>query len=184
MLEYERLAHAEGLAAGLRAALSGADARETAPGPVVAVVDVPEGARVVANALAEREGVAFVVTGSRRDYRPDVALAVAAARLGSTRRLLDRAVEHLAGREAGGEPLTRKQLVAGAIGDLVTATTRTRHELAAARPVAADVAAVHDRIAAIDWEVAKLFGANGYLTEHPARAGYVSTLVGNTWVAS
>ncbi|WP_433271694.1 acyl-CoA dehydrogenase family protein [Actinosynnema sp. CS-041913] len=183
MLEYERLAHADGLAAGLRAALEGVDARAVAPGEVVAVAEVPAGADVVAHSLAEAEGIAFVRSAADREYAADTALAVAAARLGGTRRLLDQAVEHLSGRESGGEPLTRKQLLVGAVGDLVTAAGYARHLLAAARPVAADIAETHDRITDIDWQVAMLFGANGYLAEHPARGAHVSALVANTWVS-
>ena len=37
-------------------------------------------------------------------------------------------------------------------------------------------------ISDLDTEVIKLFGAAGFIADHPARALYVSALVASTWV--
>ncbi|UED82948.1 acyl-CoA dehydrogenase family protein [Streptomyces profundus] len=188
--ECERLARDEGLAAGLAAAVADTEVAATAPGRFAAVParSVPDGAPVRRHRVADHEGVVFLETPGSPDGATgaaDALLAVgrrlAAVRIGLTRRLLDQAVEHLSGRLAGDEPLIRKQLVVGAVADTVAELELLREQiLAPDDPVA--VADAHGRLDDLGWEVLKLFGAAGYIADHPARALHVSVLVGNTWV--
>ncbi|WP_062216619.1 acyl-CoA dehydrogenase family protein [Streptomyces sp. NBRC 109706] len=187
MRACERIAREEGLAAGLAAAVGDTEVAETAPGRFAAVpaTSVPEGVRVHRHRLADHEGVVFLPTPGTADAPPptltEVGRRLAAARLGLVRRLLDQAVEHLSGRNAGDEPLIRKQLVTGAVADVLAELELLREQiLAPDDPVA--VVDAHDRLDDLGWEVLKLFGAAGYIADHPARALHVSVLVGNTWV--
>ncbi|BBA96690.1 hypothetical protein RVR_2104 [Actinacidiphila reveromycinica] len=185
--ECESTARHEGLAAGLEAALSGVDVTATAPGRHAAVSArrAPAGAAVRTHDLADREGVVFVACAGQGAGGPrvtEVGRRLAAVRLGLVRRLLDLAVEELSARTGGGEPLLRKQMVTGAVADaiaeieLLRAYTESRQD-----PAAVDD--LHRRLDALGWEVARLFGAMGYIADHPARALYVSALVANTWAA-
>jgi hypothetical protein len=185
--ECERTAHADGLAAGLAAALAGMDAGAP-PGRVAAVpsTGVAEGAPVLPHGPAAREGISFV----RCDDHPPAPAAeltafgarLGAVRLGVNRRLTEQAALHLSGRTAGGEPIIRKQLVQGALADLLAATEAIRRCLRVAGDVPAAVADVHDRLTVLDWEAAKLLGASGYLADSPARGAYVSRLTANCWI--
>jgi Acyl-CoA dehydrogenase, C-terminal domain len=185
--EYERAAHAEGLAAGLAAVLTGV-APAAAPGPVAALPAdrVPPGAAVIRHRLADAEGVAFVRRAGATPLPADRLTALGArlgeVRLGVTRRLVEQAVEHVSGRISGGEPTIRKQLVAGVLADLLTAVEAVRRCLRVAGDVPAAVADVHDRLTAMDWEAAKLLGAGGYLAGSPARGAHVSRLTANCWI--
>ena len=138
--------------------------------------------------------------GGRR-FRP------AAVRLGLVRRLLDLAVEHLAGRTTGGEPLLSKQLLSGDIAnviadvELLRVYARCQHDLAAmaelhrqlgqAGPRTGDLGRIqrgqlsqqHRQLGELGWQVTKLFGAIGYLADYPVRALYVAVLVADTWLA-
>lgn len=120
---------------------------------------------------------------------------LAAVRLGLTRRLLDAAVEHLSERYGGGEPLVRKQLVTGTTADVISgiellgqyASLLAAGSRAAGAPAAgasqlAALADLHARITDLDVEVIGLFGAAGFIADHPVRALYVSALVASTWV--
>lgn len=183
----ERVAREEGLAAGLAAAVGDTEVAATAPGRLAAVpaAGVPEGVPVHRHRLADHEGVVFLPTPGTAHAPPptlaEVGRRLAAARLGLVRRLLDEAVEHLSGRSTGGEPLIRKQLVTGAVADILADLELLREQiLAPDDPVA--VADAHERLDDLGWEVLKLFGAAGYIADHPARALHVSVLVGNTWV--
>lgn len=198
MKQCEQVARAEGLAAGLALALSGFDAAAIAPGRYAAVPakSAPDAAPAVMHSLASAEDIVFADCGHPRARdtdrgQTDTGLAelgrrLAAARLGLTRRLLDAAVEHLSARSGGGEPLVRKQLVTGTIADVIAGIELLR-EYAACLPAAgappAAVADLHARITDLDTEVIMLFGAAGYIADHPARALYVSALVASTWVA-
>ena len=44
------------------------------------------------------------------------------------------------------------------------------------------LADLHSQLDELGWEVTKLFGAAGYMTDHPARALYVSALVASAWI--
>jgi hypothetical protein len=185
--ECERIARDAGLAAGLAAALAGTPVQATAPGRYAAVpeADVPDGQSVRRHSLADREGIVFVECPGERPHRGhglvELGRLLAAVRLGLVRRLLDQAVEHLGGRIVGDEPLLRKQLITGAIADvmaeveLLRAYADTQHEPEA-------VGELHLKLDELGWQVTQLFGAAGYIAEHPVRALHVSTLVANTWI--
>ncbi len=198
--DYEKIGYTDGLSAGLAmvlADLDDADLAAAAPGGFAAVPAqrVDDGATVVEHRMATSEGVAILdvrlpsglVSLRHAGDRPDVVgLRLAAVRIGLTRKLLDQAVEHLTGRTGGGEPLIRKQLNLGAIADTLAALELLRRylETAARRPSRESIVDIHDQITRLDWEVAKLFGANGYLADHPVRALFVAELVANTWVGA
>lgn len=187
--ECEQAGREGGLAAALAAVLRGTAPAELAPGRFAAVPAdlLPEGAQAPADQLVVREGIAFLaVPGGRREPDPDALLELgrrlAAARLGVTRRLLDEAVRHLSERSAGDEALVRKQLVVGTIAD-VAAQIELLRELAGNVTGTRSLADLHDRISELDWQVAGLFGAAGYIADHPARALYVSEVVAGSWIA-
>ncbi|HVK23876.1 MAG TPA: acyl-CoA dehydrogenase family protein [Actinokineospora sp.] len=185
--DCERTAMADGLAAGLTMACD-AVGGVTAPGRVAALplTRIDAGTPVLPHWLAQAEGVGFVRTPDCPDAPVATLTAfgvlLGAVRLGVTRRLAERAVEHLSGRTAGGEPTIRKQLVLGVLADVLTATEALRRCLQVAAGVPAAVTDVHDRLTELDWESAKLLGANGFITDSPTRAAYVSRLVANCWV--
>jgi hypothetical protein len=189
--QCEQTARAEGLAAGLTLALEGFDALAIAPGRYAAVPakTAPDEMLAVAHSLADREEVVFVDRGRLPAGEADDAELVrlgqrlAAVRLGLTRRLLDAAVEHLSGRFGGGEPLVRKQLVTGTIADIIAGIELLREYVNCLPTLSpACVADLHARVTELDLDVIRLFGAAGYIADHPARALYVSALVANTWV--
>jgi hypothetical protein len=189
--ECEQAGYASGLAAGLTLALGLLDAG-AAPGQVAALPAalVPAGMPAVRHDLAAGEGISLVRPAARR-RPPDGELAalgarLGAARLGVTRALMDRVIEHLSGRQAGGEPVIRKQLVQGALADARVAIEAARWGLRAARPAGPALAALHDQITATDWELARLLGASGYAAGtglSPGRRAWVSRLVASCWVA-
>jgi alkylation response protein AidB-like acyl-CoA dehydrogenase len=115
----------------------------------------------------------------------DVALRFAAVRVGLVRHHLDAAVEHLTGRTGGGEPLIRKQLNQGTIADVLAGVEALRRylETVALSPATASVVDIHEQLSALGWEVTKLFGAAGFMADHPVRALYVADLVANTWAS-
>ena len=184
--ECERIAHAQGLAAGLGAALGGVDA-DAAPGLVAALpaARVAPGAAVIPHRMADLEGISFVRPSARAGLSTEERVALAArlgaVRLGMVRSLVERAVGHLSGRVVGGEPTIRKQLVLGTVADLLTETEAIRRLLTVAGSVSTAVADAHERLTVLGWEAAKLFGASGYLVDGPARGVYVSRLVANCW---
>lgn len=202
--DYEKIGYTDGLSAGLTmvlADLDDADLAAAAPGGFAAVPAqrVDDGATVVEHRMATSEGVAILdvrlpsgLVSMRHvgDRAGVVGLRLAAVRIGLTRKLLDQAVEHLTRRIGGGEPLIRKQLNLGAIADTLAALELLRRylETAARRPsresIRESIVDIHDQISRLDWEVAKLFGASGYLADHPVRALFVAELVANTWVGA
>lgn len=211
MKQCERTARTEGLAAGLTLALTGFDAAAMAPGRYAAVSakTAPDAVPVVTHSLASSEDVVFIDCGraSRSRHGQDAAATpealcsggaglaefgrrLAAVRLGLTRRLLDAAVEHLSERYGGGEPLVRKQLVTGTIADIISGIELLRQYAclspadtpAADTPQLAALADLHAQITDLDEKVIGLFGAAGFIADHPVRALHVSALVANTWV--
>jgi hypothetical protein len=115
-------------------------------------------------------------------------LRLAAARLGTTRRMLEHAVAHLGGRVSGNAPLLQRQLLQGMVADAAAAVELSRVDIAAqtARPGGPAPAAVdglHTRIGAVDWLVISMFGASGFVADHPVRCLYVSELLRNLLVA-
>lgn len=183
------LGHREGLAAGLAAVLDSLPLNEAAPRGLVAVPrwSGPPGAEPVPLPLVGSEGIEVLriegpagpgLTGTH-------AAALAAVRLGVLTRLLELAVEHLSRREFARTPIIERQLVTGEIADLLTET----EELTAALERADDSvpvsvsAAWHTRLDGLGWRVAMFFGAEGYITGHPARSVHVCALVANVCVA-
>lgn len=187
MAECERIGREAGLAAGLASALAGMSVADTAPGRYAAVpaATLDAGAAVLRHRLADAEGVVFLeCPGQGPDGGPgwiEAGRLLAAVRLGVLRRALDQAVEHLSGRLSGGEPLLRKQLITGAIADVMAGTEMLRSYVRTQSGPAA-LADIHTRLDTLGWEVLKLFGAAGYLADSPGRALYVSALVAGTWV--
>jgi hypothetical protein len=191
MNRYRDLGQSLDLAAGLAAVLDGLDPEAVAPEglAVLPTVGLPAGACVLPHALAARDGLSVVRfprrpggAGYGRGLTGSRAAALAAVRLGVLSRMLDMAVWRLAGRRFGGVLLIDKQLVIGAVADVVTDL-----ELSAAASVdddtAAEIAAAqHERLTEVGWMVARFFGAEGYIADHPVRALYVSTLIADVWV--
>lgn len=180
----EAAGHADGLAAGLALAVAGVDVPAAAPGRFAAVPGSAPSAGPD-NQLAAAEGVTFVACAPAATHpdRAAVSLRLAAARLGLVRRLVDAAIAHVSERTSAGEPLIRKQLVTGAIADLVAETEALRRLLAVARvaPGPAVLADAHAQLTDLGWRAAMLFGASGYLADSATRGLYVSALVANTW---
>jgi hypothetical protein len=183
----ERAGYADGLAAGLALAMAGV-AADAAPGEIAAVPStaVPAGTTVVHHDIAARQGISFVRPGSRTDIPRDQLTAFAArlgaVRLGVTRRLVEQVVDHLSGRVVDGEPTVRKQLVQGALADAQVATEAARRCLLVAGHICVAVTDVHDRLTTLDWEMAKLLGASGYVGEGRASGAFVSRLTANCWI--
>jgi hypothetical protein len=191
--DCEKAAADGGLAAGLVAAIDAAGLPRP-PGPVAALPTsrLPEGAELLPNRLAPLESIAFVrsprTSAPGADADGDgsrltaLAVLLGAVRLAVTRDLLERTVGHLAGRTSGGEPLLRRQLVVGTLADVLTGIEAARETLLAAEYLPAAAAQAHARVTELDWELAKLMGAAGYLADSPVRPAYVSRLVANCWV--
>lgn len=185
--ECEQEVRSAGLAAGLALALDGADER-TAPGSVAALPAglVPAGMPLVRHQAGEAEGIRFVRTAARR-LPPGPELTAIGARLGQARlalttQLFERVLAHLASRTAAGEPVIRKQLVAGTLADARLTVDVTRRFLRVSGGSAVAVADAHASITAVDWELARMLGASGYVGHGlPARA-FVSRLIANCWV--
>lgn len=182
----------DGLAAGLRSVL---DPDRPVPCTPGGYTFLPAGcaagldaagldAVVLPHPLAAAEGLELIrlndPTGSGR-AEPAYARALAAVRLGLLRRMLDLALDHLAGRQSDGAPLTARQLVQGAIAEVATTLETGRHALRAGSDPA-PTGWLHDRIDEAGLIVTGLFGAAGYLREHPARCLHVAALVRAAWV--
>ena len=92
-----------------------------------------------------------------------------AVRAGLSRRLLGRALDQLAGRTSDGAPLTERQLVRAEIAE-VAIVLETVEAVLAVPPRGSDTDFWHAEIDRADLILARLFGAAGYLDDHPARA--------------
>jgi hypothetical protein len=197
LVEYERLGHTSGLAAGLERVLhdlTDSDLIAAAPGRFAGVPATRAGdATIVEYSMAAAEHVAILDLRlpeglTRMAATPDraviVGLRFAAVRIGLTRRLLEQAVEHLSERTGGGEPLIGKQLNQGTVADILAGLEMLRRylETTALSPTLESVVDIHEGLAELDWEVTRLFGASGYLASHSVRTLYVASLVANTWV--
>ncbi|WP_344588875.1 acyl-CoA dehydrogenase family protein, partial [Kitasatospora paracochleata] len=163
--------------------------------PAAAAVPVP-------HPFAAFEGLALVrfphstggpgLTGGR-------AAALESVRIGLLSHLLDLAVDRLKERRFGGVPLIDHQLVSAAVADAVieielavagvsAGASAGAAAGAAAGSVADDgsagsVRARHERLTGAGWTVTRLFGAAGYLTDHPVRALHLSALAADLWLA-
>lgn len=193
---YFELGRDRGLAAGLAAVIDGLDPAIAAPGGVailpttsLPMTSLPGGAHVLPHVVAAREGLTVVRfdlgipgAGQARGLTGQRGGALAAVRLGVLARLLDQAVQRLACRRFGGVPLIDQQLVAGTVAD-ATILIELSATLDLADAPEAAMAAQHERLTDAGWAVTRLFGAQGYIADHPALALYASTLVADLWVA-
>ncbi|TCK22299.1 acyl-CoA dehydrogenase family protein [Pseudonocardia endophytica] len=181
--ECERLGHEKRFVDGLTAALAGADTGAP-PGRVAALpADRVGGAPTVPHRPAAQEDVAFVRCDRTAPTEATTAVAarLAAVRIGVLRQLSEHVVDHLGGRLSGGEPILRKQLVQATVADGHTELEAARRRLRVAADVPAAVADLHDRLTALDWELARLLGASGFLSDGGARASYVARLAAHCW---
>jgi hypothetical protein len=97
--------------------------------------------------------------------------ALLAVRAGLGRRLLGRAIEELAGRTSDGAPLTERQLVRAEIAEIAITLEAVETALPTlpTRPADAGTEFWHDEIDRADQSLSRLFGASGYLDDHPGR---------------
>ncbi|MFG2041332.1 hypothetical protein [Dactylosporangium sp. NPDC048998] len=174
------------IAAGLAAVLHGVDIAAAARSGVAVLPagELPAAVAVRPHPLASLEGLALVrfpVDLGGAGLVGRAAGALAELRHGVLARLLELAVDRLRGRRFGGVPLIDQQLVRGAVADVaaVLATTASPLPPDASAGVVADR---HERLTTAGWTVIRFFGAEGYLTDHPARALHVSTLVADVWI--
>ena len=188
LLRCRDLGREGGLAVGLAAVLEDLDPAAEAPGaavlPIAALDAAGSAVEVVAHPFAALEGLAvvrFARTGSGPGLTGRHAARLAAVRVGVLSHLLDAAVERLSGRRFGGVPLIEHQLVGAAVADVVTET-----EMVTAAPDGLSVEAAwdqHERLTEAGWTTTRLFGAEGYTTDCPVRALYLSALTADLWLA-
>ncbi|GAA2368542.1 hypothetical protein Cme02nite_73110 [Catellatospora methionotrophica] len=146
---------------------------------------------VLAHALGETEGltqVRIVARGeqvpSQRTAEPepdDAVLLLASVRLGLLEHMLEAAVAHLNSRIVDGRPLTTRQMIQAAVADTVTVARTIAHVLDDPELPGGALAEAHERLDEAGWTVTTLFGAGGYLREHPVRCLYVAGLVHDAW---
>jgi hypothetical protein len=211
MERARRSARVDGLAAGLRVALGGArpvpcsaGGRAVVPAGVAGqvrawrfpdrvVLDTAVSVRLLRHELADAEGLRLVQVTDTGGDRADAATpladaatppadadaaALAGVRVGLAERMLARAVDRLRGRVTGGSPLIQRQLVASTVAEAAIAL-----ELAAAGGGPdAGLPDLHRRLSEVEWSIAGLFGAAGYLRDDPARCLYLVRLVADCWV--
>ena len=186
----EEAGRRDGLAAGLALALASLDAG-AAPGGVAALpadaVPAGSGTEVIRHDMAHAEGIAFVRPATRQSVPAEELTALAArlggVRIGATLHLMEQVTAHLSRRVFGGEPILAKQLVQGTLADALVATETARCGLIAEVSTHAAIVDVHDRLTQVDWQLARMLGASGYVGRNPACGAYVSRLVANCWVA-
>lgn len=182
----EEAGRREGLAAGLALALAALEAG-AAPGGVAALPAgaVPAGTEVIRHEMALAEGIGFVRPATKTEVPAEeltaLAARLAAVRIGATLRLMEQVAGHLSRRMFGGEPVLAKQLVQGSLADALVATETARCGLVTENRAA--IVDVHDRLTQVDWQLARMLGAGGYVGRNPACGAYVSRLVANCWVA-
>ncbi|MFC8453503.1 acyl-CoA dehydrogenase family protein [Kitasatospora sp. NPDC057223] len=187
---YLDLGREGGLAAGLAAVLDGLDPAAAAPGAVALLpaASAPPGAELLTHPFAALEGLALVrlaagTTATGPGLTGPRAAALAAVRIGLLSRMLDAAVRRLEARRFGGLPLVDRQLVGAALADVATEIEVAT--AAAGRPDAPAEAVrdQHERLTEAGWTTTRLFGAEGYLTDHPVRCLHLSALAADLWLA-
>jgi alkylation response protein AidB-like acyl-CoA dehydrogenase len=147
----------------------------------VPTTSVPSGAVV----LRAEQGVSFARTEPFAGPESTaVAARLAGVRLGLTRRLARRAVEHLSGRTVGGEPTIGKQLVQGTLADAHVATEAARRALTVAGDCPDTVRDVHEQLTTVDWELAKLLGASGFVDGGAMFDVHLSRLAASCWIGA
>lgn len=124
--------------------------------------------------VAESEHLALVEV-TPRDRSPESApgrsawpARLLAVRVGLGRRLLAHAIDHLSGRTFDGAPMTERQLVRAEIAEIAVAleTVETFLDIL---PAGAETALWHSDLDQAERALTRLFGAAGFLDDHPAR---------------
>jgi hypothetical protein len=185
LTELTELTFRDGLAAGIRSIVDDGDPVPCTPNgltlvPVAYAERLGPTATVLSHPLAEAEGLVLVRVVPPPDPPPGRRrLALVSVRLGVTQRMLQVAAHHLAGRSSDGAPLTSRQLVRAAIADVVTTIETCRHGLDVCGPEAATWMTA--RLDHADRTIVDLFGAAGYLRDHPARCLHVAALLSDAW---
>jgi hypothetical protein len=183
----------DGLAAGLTAAFDPTEPLPCSPGgrtllpgallPAVAAWAVAGGTVLSADchvdvrphAVAESEDLALVeVTAHRPSRGPGASGSgwprkLLAVRLGMDRRLLRLAIDHLSNRTFDGAPLIDRQLVRAEIAEIAIALESVETALDAPQ-AGRETAIGHADVDIADRALTRLFGAAGYLDDHPVRA--------------
>jgi len=111
------------------------------------------------------------------------AVLLGAVRIGLTERMLRLAAGYLSGREVGGQPLIRRQLLQAATADVAAGLDLCRRWLPHLATTSG-AAALHTRLTDLGWSVTTMFGAGGYLRTHPVSCLCVAELVADTWVGA
>lgn len=104
------------------------------------------------------------------------ATTLVAVRAGLDRGLLGHAIGELSRRTSNGAPLTERQLVRAEIAEIAVVVETVESALAAGL-TAVQAPLWHDELDRADQALARLFGAAGYLDDHPARALRLVTLL-------
>ena len=116
--------------------------------------------------------------------KPVSSLYLIALRIGLTRRMLGLAIEYLRGRMSDGRPLIQRQLVQGSVAKIATAVEICSQAITAV-PDETDAPVptgwMHDRLDRADSLVVAMFGATGFLLDHPARCLHVVALLRDLW---
>ncbi|OLF05239.1 hypothetical protein BLA60_36900 [Actinophytocola xinjiangensis] len=169
----DRARSATTLAGGLGTIL---DSGLPAPAPAGHTL-VPAGhpGQPLAHPLAGWEGLALV--RAERVSCPEAVRLLAAVRIGLTERMLRAAVEHLTGRVADGRPLVDHPVLRGELADLTATLALCWQGLG----TGTSTAALHATLDRAGWATSVLFGASGYLRDHPVRCLYLAELVHDTW---
>lgn len=108
---------------------------------------------------------------------PEAVRLLAAVRIGLTERMVRAAVDHLATRLAEGRPLVDHPVLRGELADLTATLALCWQGL----HTGLGTDALHARLDRAGWAVSVLFGASGYLRDHPVRCLYLAELVHDTW---
>ena len=142
----------------------------------------------VAGRVAALEGLTLV----RAERAPEPARAgpaelpfiLLALRVGLTRRMLGLAIEHLRGRMSDGRPLVQRQMVQDNVAEVAAALEICTSAITAAAGPAVGARStewMHDRLDRADNLVVGMFGAAGFLLDHPVRCLHVVALLRDLW---
>ena len=149
---------------------------------------LPPDTMPVAGLVAALEGLALVQAERPAEPAPvrpaELPFIFLALRVGLTRRMLGLAIEHLRGRMSDGRPLIQRQMVQDSVAE-VAAALEICSSAITARPGAAvgtrSTEWMHDRLDRADNLVVAMFGAAGFLLDHPVRCLHVVALLRDLW---
>ena len=197
LTQVAELAFAGGLATALQSLSS---IRQTFPSGTFAWTLVPTGSSdalpdhlppntlPVAGRLAALEGLALVQAERPPEpahARPaELPFILIALRVGLTRRMLGLAIEHLRGRMSDGRPLIQRQMIRGSIAEVAATLEICSSAIAAASSTPLGTRPtewMHDRLDRADNLVVAMFGAAGFLLDHPVRCLHVVALLRDLW---